>query len=334
MKIFKAVFLAASLVGTASMAQERSPLIWAEISPTSLIRGTEVLLGDVARVNGTDQKLIERARSLPLTRTPATGQVLLLRRDSIRKLLRDSGALGRSILLRGAEEAVVTVEDMTMSSNDVLTLALAHLYKTLGRDAASTRIIRTWSPSPLVAPVGRYLTRFEVLNPMKGPLGSGIIRLEVRPVVDGVPYKGTVVEVAVRRKTSVLVAARDLRPRQHVDPTAVRLERRDLPGHLDGFITDFADLDGLVTKIRIRPGEVLRRSSFARRPIVERNQAVRVIYRNGGLTIDGEGVTLGKGALGDRIPVRVGKRKHIIYAEILDSKTVQVTAGTLRRRTS
>ena len=334
MKLFTTMLLAVTLGCSMAAAQERSALIWAEISPKSVIRGTEVLLGDVATVNGTDQKQIERARGLALTRAPLPGQVLLLRRASILKMLKDNGALGHSVLLRGAEEAVVTVEDMTLSSQDVLTLALSHLHKTLGRDAAATKVMRTWNPAPLIAPVGRWSTRFEVITPAKGPVGSGIVRLEVRPVVDGLPRPGTKVEMALRRKTSVLVATRDLRPRLHVDPTAVRIERRELPGNIDGFVTDFANLDDLVTKIRIRPGEVLRKSSFSRRPIVKRNQIVRVLYRKGALIIDSEGVTLGQGARGDRIPVRVGKRKHTIHAEILDSRTVEVQTGGRRSNDS
>ena len=113
-----------------------------------------------------------------------------------------------------------------------------------------------------------------------------------------------------------------------MDPAAVKLERRELPGDLTAFVTDFADLHDLVPKTRIRAGEILRKVSFTRRPIVKRNQTVRVIYQNGGLIIGGEGTTLGQGARGDRIPVSVGKRKRTIHAEILDSKTVQAGPAT------
>jgi flagella basal body P-ring formation protein FlgA len=63
--------------------------------------------------------------------------------------------------------------------------------------------------------------------------------------------------------------------------------------------------------------------AFVRRPVMNRNQTVRVIYRNGALTVEGEGIVQADGARGDRVPVRVGKRRRLMHAVVIDSKTVE-----------
>jgi len=331
-------FLALALSPFA-MAQEeagestsRPPLIWAELKPRVDVQGTRLLLGDIAEVKGTDKALLAEARALPVGSVPAPGSLMMLRKESVRHALSRQGRLARSILIEGTPETMVSSRGITLSGEDVLTLALAHLSRELGEDASSAWLTRTWKAEPLSAPAGRFSTRFEVTSQGQSSRGSGIVRIEVRPVVDGRRLPGRVVEFALRRKISVLVAAADLRARAHVDASDVTLERREVAGSMDEFITDPTELGDLVPKAAIRKGEVLRRVDFKRRPIVLRNQLVRVIYRKGALTIGGEGVAQGQGAAGDRIPVRVGKKKRTIFAVILDSKTVEAGPGQGEKR--
>ncbi len=96
-----------------------------------------------------------------------------------------------------------------------------------------------------------------------------------------------------------LVAARTIRALATVTPEDLAVADTAIPGAL----SDIDQAVGLETRVVIYPGRPIRPGDLAPPAVVERNQIVPLIYRNGTLAISAEGRALGRGAAGDRVRV-------------------------------
>ena len=91
-----------------------------------------------------------------------------------------------------------------------------------------------------------------------------------------------------------LVATRLIRATEVVRAGDVAVQRGQLPG----VASDPVQVVGLEARVAIYPGRPLRLADLAPAAVIERNETVTMLYRQGGLTIRSEGRALGRAALG------------------------------------
>lgn len=333
MRVLILTMLLGPLTVPVLQAQEDEHLVWAVLEAEAEVRGLNVRLGDIATVNGTDPQLAARAAALIIAASAgedATGP-LFLTRARIREVLQEAPQPGPGVALRGAGSVRIKRPLVTLSASDVQTLALRRLHEILGPESAHTRVAPAGRSRELAAPAGRYSTRFEVVAPGKAPESlAGLVRLEVRALVDGRALPGVPVVLEVHRRALVLAVEEELPSNRPVDPSKLGYRRVDL-GHYGGSVfSDPSQVKGMVPKARLRAGEILRRQDLKSLPVVHRNDPVTVVYQAGALTIRLAGVAKRDGAPGERIPVKTGtgEREVTRYALVVDRKTVKIGPGT------
>jgi len=96
-----------------------------------------------------------------------------------------------------------------------------------------------------------------------------------------------------------LVATRLIRATEVVRAGDVAVQR----GQIAGVASDPVQVVGLEARVAIYPGRPLRLADLAPAAVIERNETVTMLYRQGGLTIRSEGRALGRAALGDTVTV-------------------------------
>ena len=96
-----------------------------------------------------------------------------------------------------------------------------------------------------------------------------------------------------------LVATHTIRAQSVIRPEDFIAVDADIPGA----IKDPASAVGLQAKITIYAGRPITAESIGAPATVERNQAVTLAYRSGGLSIFTEGRALGRGGAGDILKV-------------------------------
>jgi flagellar basal body P-ring formation protein FlgA len=124
-----------------------------------------------------------------------------------------------------------------------------------------------------------------------------------------------------------LVATRLIRPTEVLRPGDVAPQRA---ATAPGVASDPAQVVGLEARVAIYPGRPVRLADLGPAAVIERNEAVVMIYRQGGLTIVSEGRALGRAALGQSVTVMNGNSRQSVQGRVISFGQVEVGPGALR----
>jgi flagella basal body P-ring formation protein FlgA len=69
---------------------------------------------------------------------------------------------------------------------------------------------------------------------------------------------------------------------------------------------------------------VIAGNSVVTPPIVKEGDRLTIVYETPNLLLSAQGVSLAKGRVGDRIPVRNVDSKTVVYAQVRDKNVVEV----------
>lgn len=97
----------------------------------------------------------------------------------------------------------------------------------------------------------------------------------------------------------VLVPVRNIRPKEIITPSDLMIKQVNVAGAM----TAMDDIVGQEARVALYVGRPIRPGDFGPPAIIERNDLVTLIFRNGALTIATEGRALGRGAEGEAIRV-------------------------------
>ncbi|WP_167645269.1 flagellar basal body P-ring formation chaperone FlgA [Mameliella alba] len=117
-----------------------------------------------------------------------------------------------------------------------------------------------------------------------------------------------------------VVATQTIRPQQIITADAVRLDPAEVQGA-------YATLDAVVgqeARTAIYPGRAVMRGAVGQPALVDRNQAVELVYAQGGLRIRAEGRALGRGASGERIRVMNVDSRTTLFGTIAPDGSILV----------
>ena len=117
-----------------------------------------------------------------------------------------------------------------------------------------------------------------------------------------------------------LVATRLIRPAEVLRAVDVAVQRGSAPG----VASDPAQVVGLEAQVAIYPGRPVRVADLGPAAVIERNETVVMIYRQGGLTIQSEGRALGRAALGDSVTVMNTASRQSVQARVISFGQVEV----------
>lgn len=119
-----------------------------------------------------------------------------------------------------------------------------------------------------------------------------------------------------------LVATRLIRPAEVLRAVDVAVKRGSQPG----VASDPMQVVGLEARVAIYPGRPVRLADLGPAAVVERNETVVMIYRQGGLTILSEGRALGRAALGDSVTVMNNTSRQSVQGRVTSFGQVEVGA--------
>ncbi len=117
-----------------------------------------------------------------------------------------------------------------------------------------------------------------------------------------------------------LVATRLIRATDIIGPGDVALQ----PGHVPGGATEADQVIGYEARVAIYPGRPVRLADLGPAAVIERNEVVRMVYRNGGLMILSEGRALGRAGLGDAVTVMNLASRQSVQAVVHAAGLVEV----------
>jgi flagella basal body P-ring formation protein FlgA len=121
-----------------------------------------------------------------------------------------------------------------------------------------------------------------------------------------------------------VTAAVPLAQGQAIDAGQLALMQGDLAAMPNGIITDMAQAIGRTPTVSLPAGTPLRLDALKSKPVVQQNQAVRIVSRGENFSVSGEGKAIGNAGEGQVVQVRT-PRGAIISGTARNGGIVEVT---------
>jgi flagella basal body P-ring formation protein FlgA len=118
-----------------------------------------------------------------------------------------------------------------------------------------------------------------------------------------------------------VMATRTIRPQQVLTAEDIRIDHVQI----EGAFSDPMEVIGMEARFAIYPGRAVMRGVLAEPALIDRNQAVELVFEHGGLRIAAEGRALGRGAVGDRIRVMNETSRTVLFGTVAPNGSVVVS---------
>lgn len=122
-----------------------------------------------------------------------------------------------------------------------------------------------------------------------------------------------------------LVTTRSLARRADLTGGDVRLMETSLENLDAGYLTDAADLDGMVTRRPLPAGTVLTPAMIEAPRLVRRGDRVTLVGGEGPIQVEMLGEAINDGARGERVRVRALNSQRIVEGWVVSASVVKVT---------
>ncbi len=116
-------------------------------------------------------------------------------------------------------------------------------------------------------------------------------------------------------------AVRTIRPGEIVGPGDIQLVSTAVPGTAQSI----DQVVGLEAKVAIYAGRPVFMSDLGPPAVVERNEIIQLIYKNGSLMITTDGRALDRAAIGDRVRVMNIESRTIVIARVFEDGAAYVS---------
>jgi flagellar basal body P-ring formation protein FlgA len=309
-----ALTLAVAFAATAA-AQNAVPALRANVTVT----------GDVVRIGD----LIENAgpaADVPIFRAPDLGTRGTVATERIVEAIRPQHLIG--IDTRGLSEVIVTRASRPITPQEIAVRIAQVLEGQYGLGTARNirvefdREVRTLNVEPdatgelqvLALAYNPRTTHFDVSFDL--PQSAALRRQMTR-------FTGTAVETI-----DAVTVDHPIERGEVLKASDLVVQRR--PKSEGPAITDLQMAAGLAARRSLRPGQPLHDADLMKPTIVQRNDAVTIIYEAPGFTLTLRGRAQDAGALGDTISVLNAESKRVVQGVVSGPGRVTVSAKTIR----
>jgi flagellar basal body P-ring formation protein FlgA len=295
-------------------------------SATPALKREAIIASDLVRIGDLIENAGASAR-VPIFRSPDFGHTGKVSAARVVEAVRPHGF--PVVDTNGISEITVTRAVRNVALKDIEAQVAAALAKRLGVGDASD----------LTITLDRD-TRSVQLEPGSGELQAARVYYEPRSgrfdITFEVPGSAIarrtplrIVGVAIET-TGVPVLTRALGRGEVVRGADVTIERRPKSDLRGDVATSVKDLIGLATRRPLRAGELVRTSDLTKPEIVQRNEAVTLVYETPGLMLTIRGKAMDSGTQGDLINVLNLQSKRTVQGTITGPGRVTIAAVNVR----
>jgi flagellar basal body P-ring formation protein FlgA len=152
----------------------------------------------------------------------------------------------------------------------------------------------------------------------------GPIPFRVHIAVDGQVFEKVIAPATIEVWSDVVLAAKPIGKFQPIEEDDIVVKKMNLARVPANVIVRLDQVLGQRAKHSIAANSVLRSDQVESPPVVQRGDVVQMIAESSFLKVAARGLAKESGAVGDRIRVMNMGSKKIVYAQVVDQKTVQV----------
>ncbi|MFZ0612000.1 MAG: flagellar basal body P-ring formation chaperone FlgA [Desulfobacterales bacterium] len=283
--------------------------------------GTDILLGDIAEIAGTDPELWHRLDQLVIGKAPLPGQSRRITADYVRLRLRQLDSQADPIHLTGAERVEVSLPGVEISEEQIRQI-VTEFIKTSGIwGVAEVRVAELNISADRTLPEGR--ATYRVLPP-RHMRSLVTVPLSVVFDVEGRFQKTIRATARIEALAPVVVAARPIGRLKPIESDDIRMEKMNLAELPAGVLTDDDEIIGMRARRNIDAGDILRPDLMEMPPLVKRGDMVMIVAESEGIKVTATGEVKSDGLRGERVKVVNLDSNKRFFARVLDKKTVMV----------
>jgi flagellar basal body P-ring formation protein FlgA len=298
-------------------------------APTAMIRvhdrveidGAEVLLGQIAIIEGGDARWIQQLKGIVIGRAPLPGKTRQYDQRYLQMRLKQHHVDLSTVILQVPQIVEVVRSAVKIEETELKQIISDFILHNIPRDNKTARIKEIQVPQGVILPKGRVA--YKVAAPQCRKL-MGKCSISVDFSVNGHSQKKVWATATIEILGPVAVTRRPLGRHKPITEDDIELQTMDLSDLPDGVIADPEAVLGKRTRRAIGAQTPLRADLIELPPLVKRGDLVVIIAETNGLKITTLGQVKKKGRLGERIPVVNMDSKKTLYARVIDSDTVKV----------
>lgn len=259
------------------------------------VRGPNVLLGDIAEIEGELAPVLE---SIDLGPAALPGDSKRLNAALVESRIRNSGVAVGELEVRGPSQVRAHTLYLEITSDMISNSLRAFIHSEMPWEPENAQVDVMPASQNFRVPDGEVAFEWEP-NPEYRYLGVGIFRGAV--LVDNEVQKRLSLKATIEAYADVVVAATDIPRGQILSPSQFELVKRPLSKLDSGTFSDPSALTGYIARTSIFTGQELTKRKIQPRQLIKRNQVVSVEMLAGGLRVQTQARALTPGAAGDLV---------------------------------
>jgi flagella basal body P-ring formation protein FlgA len=285
------------------------------------IDGDEVLLGQIAEIQGSDPQLTRHLENILIGKAPLPGKSRQYDEGLLKMRLRQYHIDLSAVILEAPELVEVSRSCIKIPKQKIEEMVSGFLLQNIPRENKNMRIKEIRVPEEVVLAKGQVSYKVSVADNQSL---RGKCSIAVEFSVNGSDQKKIWAIATIEVLGPVVVTRKPLGRYQPIDEDDIELKTMDLSDLPDDVITDPEVIIGKRTTRAIGAQVPLRADTVELPPLVKRGDLVVIIAESSGLKITTRGQVKKKGRLGEQIPVINLDSKKVLYARVIDANTVKV----------
>lgn len=283
------------------------------------ISGDFFNLGDVARLEGTDYRNIEKLNRVQLGKSPLPGSAITVSEANIINKLRNLIKTER-LQFAGSSQVKVSRSAMLVAGEDIDQAVIESIAEEGIDESLKPKLLS--NSRDVFLPQGELSYQVESKGNYKKE--GGYRTYEVSLFVDGKVQKMVSVRVYLKVYKDVYVAKDTIKQDQVITEADLEQVNRNVERLPLNYVTNKSMLVGKMAKRAINPREVMNERSLEVPPVINSGDHLQIIYETDNLRLTAPGIAMSKGGIGERIAVRNMDSKHVLQATIKGKSLVQV----------
>jgi len=164
---------------------------------------------------------------------------------------------------------------------------------------------------------------FRVVKPSKS-ITPGPISFLLTAEAAGRPPERLWIKADIKLFDEVVVSAAPLARHEAIDPSAVRLMRRDISSLNSRPFKSVDEVIGQQTAHPVEANEILTQKNLDRPNLMRRGSPVTLVYETRALRVESPGYSVEGGKAGDVIQVKNANSGKMLRGVVLDERTVRI----------
>jgi flagellar basal body P-ring formation protein FlgA len=278
-----------------------------------IVQSNGIILKDVADLQGTDAKQLEKLAQIPLGAAPHPGVVATLSRYQITNFIQKAVGSILEIEFTGAEIVQIRLQGRPLESEEIVSCIKSYLIQNTPWKESEIEIQSIEHPQGIELPPGDSQLRISSRLPVTGR-GRIIFPFEI--VQDGKIQQYFWTTTKIRINAGILTAAKSIPPGKVVDLEDVVLSAATIGDLHAAYLQTPDEIVGKISQRNISPGDPLTRDAFKNPIVIKRGETIHLRLQRSGIVLTALGRAEQDGRLGQMIKVRNLEFSTSLNAEI------------------